>query len=196
MLSTFKPVLEKPLKPVAKILKDVNPNAISAAGIVVPVLFFVAIGAEMYSWALILLALSSLDMLDGMVARANDKVTAFGGFLDSTIDRFADFMMLVAFGFAGLVAWEVVLPLLLATYLISYMRARIELAAKGNIVANVGIIERGERLAILFIGLLIYIVFPSASLLSHNVLTLVFDLLIILSVITIGQRFVFAYKHL
>jgi len=52
-------------------------------------------------------------MLDGMVARKYHKVTAYGGFLDSTMDRVADFLIITAFSFGGIVRWEIVAPLLL-----------------------------------------------------------------------------------
>jgi archaetidylinositol phosphate synthase len=165
-------------------------------GVIIPLLFFGALLVNLYWVALALLALTGLDMLDGMVARSSGKVTPFGGFLDSTIDRFADFVILVAFGFANLIAWEVVLPLVLLTYLISYMRSRIELAAKGTLAANVGIIERGERIAIIFFGLLLYVLFPSVSVRDKNILTITFLLLTGLSIVTALQRLTFAYKKL
>lgn len=197
VLSAFKPALEKYLQPVAHVLRDVNPNALTIVGLIFPVLFFAALRYEVHWLALMVLALSGFDMLDGMVARGQGKVTAFGGFLDSTIDRFADFVIVAAFGYAALVSWEVVLPLLLLTYLISYMRSRTELAAKGKIAANVGIVERGERITLIFTALLIYTVFPTFTLFGgKNVLTLAFLLLIFLSLITIAQRFAFAYKKL
>ncbi len=196
MLSTFKPALEKPLRPLAHALRNVNPNVITALGLVFPLVFFASLAYGQYAFALLVLALSGLDMLDGMIARENGKVTAFGGFLDSTIDRFADFVTLAAFGFAELVSWEVVLPLLLLTYLISYMRSRTELAAKGKLAANVGVIERGERLALIFLALLLYAIFPATALFGKNILTLAFLLLIALSLVTIAQRLAFAYRKL
>ena len=82
------------------------------------------------------------------------------------------------------------------TYLISYMRSRIELAAKGELVANIGIIERTERLVAIFIALLLYTLFPHATPLGQNFVELIVWLLIVLSVVTVGQRTVFAYKKL
>lgn len=196
MLTVFKPVIEQPLKPVARLLQHVNPNAISLLGLVFPVLFFWAVMNKHYAWALVVFLFNGVDLLDGMVARLSGKVTAFGGFLDSTIDRVADFTVIAVFGFAGLVGWNVILPLLMFTYLISYMRSRTELAAKGKLVASVGIIERTERLALVFIGLLLYALFPHAQLASQNILTITCLVLIVLSVITVGQRTAFAYQKL
>ncbi|HJP96509.1 MAG TPA: CDP-alcohol phosphatidyltransferase family protein [Candidatus Saccharimonadales bacterium] len=196
MLTVFKPVIEQPLKPVARVLQHINPNLISLLGLVFPVLFFWAVMQEQYAWALVAFVFNGVDLLDGMVARLSGNVTAFGGFLDSTIDRFADFTVIAVFGFAGLVGWNIILPLLMLTYLISYMRSRTELAAKGKLTASVGIIERTERLLLVFIGLLLYAVFPNTQVGGQNVLGLTCLLLIALSVITVAQRTAFAYQKL
>jgi archaetidylinositol phosphate synthase len=196
MLSTLKPVAETTLRPVAKLFRHVNPNVLTVLGLVFPVLFFIFLVQEMYVWALLMLILHGADMLDGMVARAQNRVTAFGGFLDSTIDRFADFTVLAAFAFAGLVGWEVVAPLLMLTYLISYIRSRTELAAKGKLTAAVGIIERTERFIVVFFGLLIYGLWPDTTVFGHNLITLAFLMLILLSLITVYQRVMFAYRKL
>ena len=196
MLSTLKPHAEQALKPLASLLRRVSPNTITLTGLIFPVLFFIFLVQEMYLLALIAFIFNGLDMVDGMVARAQNKVTAFGGFLDSTIDRFADFTVLVAFGFAGLVPWEVILPVVLLTYLISYIRSRTELAAKGNLVANVGFMERTERLLLIFAGLSLYAISPDTSLGKFNILEIMFVLLGVLSAITVGQRIAFAYKKL
>lgn len=196
MLSILKPKVEQVLQPVARLLSGVSPNAITTAGIVFPVLFFVFVQEQMYAWALVMVVLTATDMLDGLVARAQNKVTPFGGFLDSTLDRFSDFVMIVAFGFSGIVGWYPVLTLLLLTYLISYIRSRTELAANGKLVANVGIMERTERLILLFLGLLVYAIWPHVALAGLNLMEITTLLLIVLSAITVGQRVLFAYRKL
>jgi phosphatidylglycerophosphate synthase len=82
------------------------------------------------------------------------------------------------------------------TYLISYMRSRIELAANNKIKADVGIIERTERLLVIFLGLLLYAIFPDTQLNGQNIIEIACWILITLSVITIWQRGAFAYKKL
>lgn len=196
MLSVFKPVIEKPMQPLARALKNVNPNYVTMLGFVFPILFFICVVQENYALALFVFIFNGVDMLDGMIARANGKVTAFGGFLDSTIDRFADFIVIAAFGFAHIVAWEIVMPFILLTYAISYMRSRIELASEKKLVANVGIMERTERLVGLFVGLLLYALFPEATVAGQNLIELTCIVMIILSAVTVLQRFEFAYKKL
>lgn len=197
MLTTLKPRAEKILKPIAYLLRNISPNIISLFGLVFPVLFFIFLINEWHVLALIAFVFNGLDMLDGMVARAQGKVTAFGGFLDSTIDRFADFTVITAFGFAGLVPWEVIMPLVMLTYLISYIRSRTELASKDkNLVASVGLVERTERLIMVFVGLAVYAIFPDTTLFEQNLATIAFIILGVLSAITVGQRVQFAYQRL
>jgi archaetidylinositol phosphate synthase len=196
MLTVFKPVAEKALTPLARLLRHVNPNALTMLGLVFPVIFFVLVAHKQYAWALVALVLTAADMLDGLVARSQNKVTAFGGLLDSTVDRFADFVVIVAFSFTGIVSWNIAAPFLLFTYLISYIRSRTELAAKGNLVASVGFLERTERLTAIFIGLLCYAIWPDLSWHGLNIMAMNFIILIALSAITVGQRIWFAYKNL
>ena len=105
---------------------------------------------------LLLLVASAFDMLDGAVARATGKTSAFGGFLDSTLDRYSESIVYVG------VLWAVLdtddaktgamLTLLAASgaLLISYARARAEAA---NFNASVGLVARTERVVILALAL-------------------------------------------
>jgi len=136
------------------------------------------------------------DLVDGMVARKFNKVTAFGGVLDSTMDRVADFLIITSFAFGGLAHWEIVMPLLLFAFLTSYIRSRGELAAKNAITFAIGMIERPERLVIIFLALSSYVIFPHVSLFGLNSIEGIFCVLTVLSAITVVQRIVFAYRKL
>ncbi len=107
--------------------------------------------------ALLLLA-SAFDMLDGAVARATGAVSTFGGFLDSTLDRYSEVVV-----YLGLLLYFLDRPeartgailTFLATIgalLISYARARAEAA---GFTAAVGLVARPERVLILAICLLV-----------------------------------------
>ncbi|HEV2412660.1 MAG TPA: CDP-alcohol phosphatidyltransferase family protein [Candidatus Saccharimonadales bacterium] len=199
MLSRVKPAAEKALGPVAVVFRRLNPNTITILGLIFPIIFFVLILKGWYWFAIVALFLCILDMIDGMIARQENKVSPFGAFLDSTLDRVADFVIITAFGFANLVHWYVVLPFLLFAYLTSYVRSRIELAAKDHndkLLAGVGILERPERIIGIGVALLLYILFPHVMIWHQNTIALLFIVLIVLSVITVWQRFEFARKHL
>lgn len=106
-------------------------------------------------WAgAMLVCCAACDMLDGAVARLGGLSTAFGGFLDSTIDRLSDFVIFA--GIAAYYAWRgnvtfVLLAMLCVcnAYAISYTRARAE-----DIIdrCRVGYWQRGERTAAILIG--------------------------------------------
>jgi CDP-diacylglycerol--glycerol-3-phosphate 3-phosphatidyltransferase len=129
-------------------------------------------------------------MLDGRVARAGARVTSFGAFYDSTLDRVGDaalFGGITLFFVRGgvrpdLVTWALTAALvaLSATLIVSYARAR----AEGlSLDCRVGIAQRAERI----LGLGIPSMFIGAGP-DGLVLFGIVALLGVLSVITVGQR--------
>lgn len=159
-------------------------------------LFFVFVTLGLYPLALLMFFGTFLDTLDGAVARKQNKATAFGGFLDSTLDRVSDFFMIAAFAFGGIVSWELMSVLLFTSFLISYIRSRGELASEGKTSFRVGLVERPFRLGGLFLALLLYTLFPAVQFAGTNVSGIIFLILIILSLLTIIQRILHAWKKL
>jgi len=99
---------------------------------------------------------SACDMLDGAVARIGNKATRFGAFLDSTLDRYSDFVVYA--GIAACYAWRqpanvtFMLLCMLAffnAFMISYSRARAEDLIDS---CSVGYWQRGERSAAILIA--------------------------------------------
>ena len=84
----------------------INPNLLTFLGLVVNFIAaaFFAVGG-FFTGALIIFFAGFLDMLDGQVARRQNRVTAFGAFYDSTLDRYADMALymglLVYYSVAG-----------------------------------------------------------------------------------------------
>jgi CDP-diacylglycerol--glycerol-3-phosphate 3-phosphatidyltransferase len=127
---------------------------------------------------------SLTDTLDGALARATNRVSAFGAFLDSVCDRFAE-----AAVFFGLVWWYqahanalgVALAYLafVGSIMVSYSRARAE--GIGVEAAEVGWFQRPERIFVLGLGLLIAPYVPQA-------LLVVLGLLAVLTTVTVIQR--------
>jgi phosphatidylglycerophosphate synthase len=195
MLSAQKPAVEKLLTPIVRILANVSPNTLTLLGSIPPLLFFVFMLSHWYFAALIALVGNGFDLIDGMVARKYHKVTNFGGFLDSTVDRIADFLIITAFAFTGIVRWEIVMSLLLFAFLTSYIRSRGELA-NPKVSFAVGLIERPERLVLIFLALLFYFLFPNANLSGFNIAEVSLFFIMILSLVTVIQRIAHAYKNL
>lgn len=196
MLSKKKALVEQFLKPLINLLKSVNPNILTLIGSIPPLLFFVLVAYGYYNLALLVFPFLAIDLLDGAVARMTGKVTAFGGFLDSTIDRISDFLIISAFGFGMIVRWEIVVIFLFAAFLVSYIRSRGELASNKTVSFNMGLIERTERMIGIFVGLVGYVFAPVFTFGSFNILELAFILLIFSSFITVIQRILWAYKKL
>lgn len=187
MLSEIKPKFTPLINAVAKPFSKVHPNILSIIGMIFPILFFVLMANKQYGWALLSMLGTLFDLLDGAVARMSNRITKFGALLDSTLDRIADGLMIVAFFYAGLVNIELVLIVLVESYLISYIRSRAELAAKGEFVLNVGIIERPERLLILAFAL--FSALPiTTTILGCTLTTTIYIALAILSAVTVLQR--------
>ena len=106
--------------------------------------------------SLVFVASGLVDSLDGLVARHQGRVTAFGAFLDSTLDRLAEGVILGAIGITfaqegqywALAAAFIALT---ASFLVSYARARAEgLGIPGS---SGGLMGRPERLVIVGAGL-------------------------------------------
>ena len=104
--------------------------------------------------ALIIFFAGFLDMLDGQVARRQNRVTAFGAFYDSTLDRYADMALymglLVYYSVSGRTPYVVLAAVATAgSVMVSYARARAESLIP---LCKVGFMERPERLVLLIIG--------------------------------------------
>jgi CDP-diacylglycerol--glycerol-3-phosphate 3-phosphatidyltransferase len=135
-----------------------TPNAVTAIGLVLNLLvaIIIARGNIQFSGVMLLIA-SGFDMLDGAVARATGTVTKFGGFLDSTLDRYSEsivyggvliYLLNTDDFFAGAL---LVFAATTGSLLISSARARAEAA---GFKASVGLLARPERVLVLAIGLL------------------------------------------
>jgi archaetidylinositol phosphate synthase len=135
----------------------------------------------------LLLASGFCDTLDGVLARNYQQTTAFGGFLDSLLDRYADAIIYSGIIIGGLcdVFWG--LAALTGSMLVSYSRARAE-AARIK-MESVGLAERAERMLILAIAS-IAAVFWLPSLNWGIILLAVF------SNFTVLQRGLHAYRWL
>jgi CDP-diacylglycerol--glycerol-3-phosphate 3-phosphatidyltransferase len=106
--------------------------------------------------SLVFIASGLVDSLDGLVARHQGRVTAFGAFLDSTLDRLAEGVILGAIGITFAqddLDWALgaAFVALTASFLVSYARARAEgLGIPGT---SGGLMGRPERLVIVGAGL-------------------------------------------
>jgi phosphatidylglycerophosphate synthase len=196
MISELKPKINPLITAIAKPFSKISPNILTLLGIVPPILFLVCMFYQQYILALVTFLGLFLDTIDGAVARMTGKSSAFGAFLDSSLDRVADSIYILGFSAAGIVRWDISATLVVLSLLISYLRSRAELAGKNAFVLNVGIIERPERMIMIFIALAGYLAFPLWQWLGFNFPEITFLLLGLLSLVTVIQRMVRAYQLL
>ncbi len=183
--------------PVARALirADVAPNTITTLGTLLVIGSGVAFGSgAIRAGGVLLLSSGIFDLLDGQVARQGGKMTTFGAFYDSTLDRVGEGAV-----FTGLIFYFLTGPLpaelkpraiaaglvaLVASFLVSYTRARAEALGVEN---RVGIAARAERLLLLGIPTLVFGAGPGRQ---GVLLFWIVAVLAIVSAITVIQRVV------
>lgn len=136
--------------------------------------------------ALALLLSGFFDILDGALARSSEKVTVFGGFLDSVLDRYTDLLVMGGIFFFYITHGSIRYASLtfvaaIGTAIIPYARARAEAAA---IQCRSGLLERPERITLLLVGLFIPVL-----------LSFVIIILAVLTHITVIQRIVYVRRN-
>ena len=147
------------LAPVVRlaIALHLTPNTITVIGLLITIVAAVMIAnGLLLPGAAVLTAGSLLDAVDGALARAQGGGTAFGSFLDSTLDRAGEATLFIGIGGWMLTSLEAptwpMLALMLAlagSFLVSYSHAR----AEGiGLAANVGLAPRTERLVLVIAG--------------------------------------------
>ena len=169
----------------------ISPNTITWLGFLIT-LSAASLIATGYLFAAgwVVLIAGFFDILDGALARHTNKVTSFGAFLDSTLDRLSEIVILLGILLLSLQQQQAGLIILLTylamigSFLVSYTRARAEAL---GIACEVGFFTRAERVVILSLGLL----------LSHinYALIVALALIALFSFITTGQRIVYSWRQ-
>lgn len=180
----------KAFTPIARALLrwGVSPDLVTLVGtlgVAVGALVFYPQG-ELWWGTLFITAFVFTDLIDGTMARLSGRSSPWGAFLDSTMDRIGDGAI-----FGGLVIWfagggqsmldaYLALGCLILGFVVSYSKARAEglgLRCEG------GIAERADRLVVVLVATGLTGLF-----LPDVVLTVVLALLLVASLVTIGQR--------
>jgi CDP-diacylglycerol---glycerol-3-phosphate 3-phosphatidyltransferase len=165
-----------------------TPNGISMTGLVLNVVAAVLITQRLFFLAGVAFVVGSLmDTLDGRYSRMSGKGTLFGAFLDSTLDRIEEGIVLVAVGayFASRgdeLAVAAVVVAVLGSLMVSYTRARAEAL---GVECKVGLATRPVRVVVLSIGLVFA---KGAGLGDFELLEASIYVLAALTVFTVVQR--------
>jgi CDP-diacylglycerol--glycerol-3-phosphate 3-phosphatidyltransferase len=165
-----------------------TPNTISLTGLALNLVAAALVLQRLYFLAGVAFIVGSVcDTLDGRYSRMSGKGTPFGAFLDSTLDRIEEGIVLAAicvvFAEDG-EAWAAgaVVVAVLASLMVSYTRARAEAL---GVECKVGIATRAIRVVILSAGLVLA---KGASLVDIELLEPAVYVLAALSVFTVFQR--------
>lgn len=181
--------LRNVLQPLTRGLERVHitPNQITVVGAAMNLAAALLLAQERLVVAgVVFVVASCFDMLDGALARLAQKVTPFGAFLDSTLDRASEGAILVAVAYVFArqghpVDVAITMVALLGSLLVSYTRARAEAL---GLECKVGLMSRPERIVLMAIGLF------------FNVLPYVIYILAALTTFTVIQRVVHTYREL
>jgi len=179
-------------QPVVKFLArtPLTPNAVTWLG------FCVTAGAaalvvteNLFAAGFVVLVAGFFDMLDGALARVTNRVSRFGGILDSTLDRLSEAILLLSLLVVFIRGEQFAESLLVGAALagslmVSYMRAKIEAL---GIECRAGLFTRAERVIILALGLLLS-QFDYALLIALAIITF-------FSFFTVGQRLLYAWRQ-
>ena len=168
-------------------LSRIHPNVLTFLGLVINTwaAFLFAAGRFRAAGLVVILA-GVFDMVDGRVARETNRVTRFGGFFDSVIDRYSDlalFMGLLVYYASINRFFYIVLTAIVMTgsVMVSYTRARAECTIPK---CKVGFLERPERVVLIIIGALFDRMAP------------VLWVIAVLSTITVIHRITYTYQQL
>lgn len=211
MLEHLRAPFKKLIEPLAKALISIGltANAVTVIGTIgtIVVAFVTGITGWLFAGAVVLTLLVLADSLDGSIAKLTTGGTQFGAFLDSTLDRIADWALLagvivffilhadwwydISQSSPNYISWVGVgaaMVSMMTSFVTSYARARAE--SVGFEVKN-GIATRADRLVIILVGMAI-------TGLTHHGLWLAIDmvLLAVLGVVTVFQRVLEARRQM
>lgn len=167
-------------------LSRIHPNVLTFLGLVINIIAAFLFARGNFRWAgVVVIGAGLFDMVDGRVARATDRVTVFGGFFDSVLDRYSDlalFMGLLVYYASINRFFYIVLTAIVMTgsVMVSYVRARAECTIPK---CKVGFLERPERVVLIIIGAL------------FNRMAPVLWVIAILSNLTVIHRMIFTWRE-
>ncbi|QXJ33190.1 Phosphatidylinositol phosphate synthase, Archaetidylinositol phosphate synthase [Saccharolobus shibatae] len=190
MLTRIRRQIKRIIEPLAKTLAKfgISANFITLLGLIFAIVYYFEIMRTNTALGIVFLVISAImDGIDGELARISNTASPLGSFLDSTLDRIEDILYISAFIFLGFTSYLVAIAVGLSLT-ISYIRAKAE--SLGLKMEGRGIIERGERIIFVFIILLFYII------VSKQISLYVFYLFLLLTAITVIQRFHAVYSLL
>jgi phosphatidylglycerophosphate synthase len=190
-----------------------TPNALTVIGFGISVVAGLAAADQAWIAAALLVIFGGVfDLFDGALARATNRVSRVGAFLDSVFDRAGEAVLYIGIAIGCVaVAFEagaiLAIAAMAASFMVSYTRAKSESLGftPGTGMANIGLAPREVRLVILTIGLLLTGVlggtgvrdtgFPGGWQLGEPELAATLALIAVLATVTTIQRIVHVVRQ-
>ena len=168
----------------------VDPNALTVLGLLSGAAVGLFYGLDLAGLAAAFIIVCGIfDILDGKVAANGGLKSQFGAMLDSSLDRYAEFFIYLGLAYRFRAGWGVWLMFFafLGSTMVSYTRAR----AEGlGVDCRLGIMQRAERLLLLFAGTVVGLIFGVLD----PALLAVMGLVAVVSNITAVQRIFYVRK--
>ena len=173
----------------------VPPNVFSALALVVAATGSLLFYSHHYFLAFVFIGVASLwDTFDGAVARAQKKVTKFGYYLEGIIDKWVEVIIYLGFAVSGYALGSFLV--ISATLMLSFAKPRAAMVVPIGEHDWPAIGERFQRLLLLNIGLVIFLLFPRVRISHYEVptLSILFGVLFVILIIGGIQRVLYAKK--
>ncbi len=167
--------------------RRIDPNFLTLLGLLISLVASVAFAAGWLRWGGVLILVGGFfDLVDGVVARHHGISSTFGAFLDSTLDRLVDMLLLLGILMHYALVerpGEVLLAgvVLVASVMTSYTKARAERYVPDF---GGGVLERGERVGLLAAGAILGFLVPALWVVAIG------------ATVTVIQRFLLARREM
>jgi CDP-diacylglycerol--glycerol-3-phosphate 3-phosphatidyltransferase len=167
-------------------LSRIHPNALTFVGLAINIIAAWQFARGRFLTAGIVVIIAGIfDLVDGPVARSTNRVTRFGGFFDSVVDRYSDlalyFGLLVYYASIDRFFYIVLTAIVMTgSVMVSYTRARAENTIPS---CKVGFLERPERIVLIILGAL------------FNRMAPVLWVIAVLSNLTVVHRMIYTWEQ-
>jgi CDP-diacylglycerol--glycerol-3-phosphate 3-phosphatidyltransferase len=171
----------------AAVALRIHPNVLTFVGVLINVAAATALALGRFVTAGFIMVLANIfDFIDGKVAQETKRVSKFGGFWDSVIDRFSDIALFIGliylYSEKGRTDYVMIAALaMLFSIMTSYTRARAESLIPR---CKVGFMERPERIVLFMIGAF------------TNRMAAVLWVILVLSIVTVADRIFYTWREL